>query len=330
MAQDLPANVKVLRLFGIEQAEVEKALRNAGDHSTVQVQTMHKGGETLVLMQGSEGDPAGCRAVFNRMTLRVKAACGVALYGEGNTSLSEATVAALQKQKKLFVCADETTGRLLDQRLDGVAGAESVYDFGAESCGHETIGVRIEKAAKPGTDPVQQAVARIRKAYKLSGADWAVSHVPVGNGEIWLLVGGKKGVWLRRIAATEKPALWLLDVLRRAALEQEQAAQTHWVRYGSELPAVEADALHPGWQPPAKPKKEDNEGWPVADPDEYEPEEKLPPTGGGRKALAALLIVLVLAAAAAALLWWYTGGDIASLWNGTGLPGSGPSNADLL
>ena len=330
MAQDLPANVKVLRLFGVDQAEAENAMRNAGDHNAVQVQVMHKGGETLVLLQGDEGDPAGYGPVFNRLTLRVRAACGVALYGEGSTSLSDAAVAALQKHKKLFVCADETTGQLISQRLDGVPGAESVYDFGTESCGHETIGARIEKAAKPGADPMQQAVARIRKAYKLSGADWAVTHVPVGNGEVWVLVGDKKGVWLRRIAATEKPALWLLDILRRAALEQEQAADTHWVHYGGAMPAVSADALHPDWQPKTKPEKQQTADWPVADPEEYEPEEKLPPTGGARKAFLAVLIVLALAAAAAALLWWYTGGDIASLWNSTGLPGSGVPNADLL
>lgn len=329
MAQELPANVKVLRLFGVAQHEVEKVLRSAGDHSAVQVQTMHKGGETLVVMQGAEHEADAVAAVFNRLTLRIKAACGVALYGEGSTTLSDAAIAAIRAQKKLFVCADPDTARLMGQRMEGLDGAQEVYDFGTESVEHESIGKKIEKAAKPGTDPVRQAAARIRTAYKLSGADWAVAQVPTGTGESWLMVGDKKGVWLRRIAATEKPALWLLDMLRRAALEQEQAADTHWVRYGGELPTVEQDALHPGWEP-EKAERPAEQSWPVADPEEYEPVEKLPPQAKKRKGWLALFLVLAVAFAAAALLWWYTGGDIASLWNSLGSGSSGLSNADLL
>ena len=333
MAQQLPANVKVLRLFGIEQAEVEKAMRNAGDQNAVQVRVLHQGGETLVLLQGNAEDPAACRAVFQRLTLRVKAACGVALYGENDTSLSHIAVAALKDLKKLFVCADEATGLLVNQRMEEAPGAEAVYDFGSESYAHARIGAKLEKAGKAGADPLKRAAARVKLAYKLSGADWAVSHVPIGNGEVWVLVGDKKGVWLRCIAATEKPALWILDILRRAALEQGQSEGTYWVRYGGKLPTVETqfeaddeEADSPQLVEPSAPQN-----WPVAqEKEEYEPEERLPPTGGARKALLAVLIVLLLAAAAAGILWWYSGGDFASLWNSTAPGSSGLTNADLL
>lgn len=343
MAQELPANVKVLRLFGIEQAAVENALRTAAEQSAVQVQTLHKGGETLVVLQAADGDEAACSAVFSRLTLRVKAACAGALYGEGSTTLPEAALAALKQGKKLFVCADEPTARLMTQRLDGLPGAEAVYDFGDESCLHEKLGPRIARAAKRGADPVQQAAARIRQAYKLSGADWAVAQVPVGNGESWLLVGDKKGVWVRRIAATDKPALWLLDMLRRAALGLEQAPGTEWVRRGEALPAVGADALHPGWEPAPQPAAGSAERWPAPDPDDLDPDEAdpdagedlapedaAPSRGGAGRGLLALVIVLVLAAAAAALLWWAAGGDVASFWSRSGLEEFTGKNAALL
>ncbi len=331
MAQQLPANVKILRLFGVEQQVVENALHAAADQDGVQAQTMHRGGETLVVLQAQTEDPQAVKAVFSRWKLRLKAVCGDALYGVGDVTLPEAAVQVLKQYKKLFVCADEATGLLLQQRLDAVPDAETVYDFGGESYAHEKLGGKIAaagQARKLAEDPVRQAMARIRAAYKLSGADWAVAHVPTGTGEAWLLVGDKKGVWVRYLTATEKPALWLLDMLRRAALDAQQADGTRWLNYGESIEAAQApDPASRSLRPAAEMRRLHEMERPE---EEGDPISTRPKAAPAKHGLLALLIVLVVAALAVGLVWAYTGGDLASFWEKSGLRQFSSQNAQLL
>jgi len=338
MAQELPANVRVVRLFGADQNTVDGMLRNAHDKNVVQTQSMHKGAETLVVLQALDADPKACRIALDRWDRRLRAACGGAVYGTGDTSLTQAAVQALQKANKLFVCADEGTGSMLEQRLEAMENADSVYDFGGQSYAHEKMGRKIAAAGNKGRlahSELLQAAARVRQAYQLSGADWALAYVPAGTGESWLIMGEKKGYWLRLIPATEKPALWLLDILRRAALSINQAPGTEWMGYGEQPPeaaqmqqaaqqaAAEGLARGARTQPARKMK--------LVDPEE--PEQPARQTGGGKgrkRLLTAALVVLVLAAAAVAALWFYTGGDIAGLLNESGLGGFSVSNADMV
>lgn len=341
MAQELPANVKVLRLFGADPNAVENALRSAHDKEQVVTQSMHKGSETLVLLETRMDSDQANKLALERWVRRLKAACGGALYGEGDTNLTEAAVKALTKHKKLFVSADASTGVLLEQRLETVAGAEAVYDFGSESYANEKIGPKLAAAGrnkKQAGSETAQAAARIRLAYRLSGADWAVAYVPVGNGESWLLVGDKKGYWLRRIPATEKPALWLLDMLRRAARQLGQAPGTVWLRYGEPLPdqaAGSASAPQEGLADQELLQRQQHSFAPAPEPDPEEEEEARaaatqPARAPVRRGLLALIIVAVIVLAAAGLLWLYTGGNIASFWQRSGLQQFNVSNAAFL
>ena len=122
----------------------------------------------------------------------------------------------------------------------------------------------------------------------LTGAALAVGCVELPQSRL-LLVGGKKGCWLRCVAPDENPGLWLLDMLRRAACGLPQAGGTNWQPYGRAVPDA---ALTPA---------------------SLTAEQSASPRPKRRRLGKALVVLLLLALAALAAGWYYTGGDLAAL-----------------
>lgn len=334
MAQDLPENVKVLRLFGADRSTVDELVASAHDKEQVHAESMHKGAESLVVVQAQAGSPQADRAALERWVRRVRAVCGNALYGEGDTDLPTAAMRTVLDKKILFVSADAATGALLEARLEAMPDAGRAYDFGSQSYAHEKLARKIHAAEKKAGDELQAAAARLRTAYRVSGADYAVSYVPAGNGESWLLVGDGKGYWLQSISATEKPALWLLDMLRREALQQDQAAGARWLRYGEQPPRLERDDVQhipSAASAVVLQQKDGHESFAAEELPQRGAEDTAPAKRPGRhRGLAALLIVLALALAAVGGLWLYTGGDLTSFWEKSGLDRFNRSGAAFL
>ena len=123
---------------------------------------------------------------------------------------------------------------------------------------------------------------------RLTGAALAVGCVELPQSRL-LLVGGKKGCWLRCTAMDENPGLWLLDMLRRAACGLPQAGGTGWQPYGKAVPDA---ALTPASLAAAPPT---------------------PPRPKHHRLGKALVVLLLLALAGLAAGWYYTGGDLAAL-----------------
>ena len=228
------------------------------------------------------------------------------LYGAGETTLAEAVVAALEGHDRLLICSDAAAGTLLEARLETVPGAEKVFDFGALRYAHPKAGAQIEKRArarlpKGTTDPVRLALARAQAARRVVGADLAAGCAEREQ-DCVLILSSKKGCWLRTVQRTDKPALWLLDMIRRAACGLPQAEGTGF------LPARKAEkTAQPEAAPaPKKPRR-------------------------ARRVLVVLLVLAALAALAAAGAWVYTGGNfyalpqrLHSLW-ADGVPHAGAS-----
>ena len=221
--------------------------------------------------------------------------CAAQLYGEGETSLAAATVQALEAHKKLLVCADAAAGALLETRLETVAVAEKVFDFGAMSYADEKIRARLDaKTRRVKGGPAAMALARVQAVLRLVGTDLAAGCVERAEDTV-LFVGSRRGCWVRTVADTDTPALWLLDMLRRAACGLPQAAGTSWQKYGNAIPPEHLtaqclpDATDAAAPAPAKPPRKRHL----------------------LRRLLLLLLLLVLAGAAAA--WYYTGGDLTAL-----------------
>lgn len=275
----------VLRLFGAPETAVRQAAQAIAAEGMA-VQCRSRGAETLAALQ------AGTPAQLEKARKALRRQFAAQLYGEGETTLAAATVQALEAHKKLLVCADAAAGALLETRLETVAVAEKVFDFGAMSYADEKIRAKLDaKTRRVKGGPAAMALARVQAVLRLVGTDLAAGCVERAENTV-LFVGSRRGCWVRTVADTDTPALWLLDMLRRAACGLPQAAGTSWQKYGHPIPPefLIAHGL----------------------PDVSEAAPAKPPRKRHLlRRLLLLLLLLVLAGAAAA--WYYTGGDLTAL-----------------
>ena len=276
----------VLRLFGAPLWAVQQALQQAG----VAAQCRSRGAEALAAVQA--GTPAGLQKA--RQTLRQQFAAQ--LYGEGECTLAQAAVQALEVHKKLLVCCDADAGALLEPRLETLPGAEKVFDFGALSYADTKTREKLSaKTCRVKGGPVPAKLARVQAAQRLVSADLAAGCVERAENTV-LFVGSRRGCWVRTVANADTPALWLLDMVRRAALDLPQEEGTIWQKYGKAVPAGALTAQ-------CLPDK----------PDTPQPLTPAKPARKRHRLRNFLLLLVLLALAALAAAWYYTGGDLAAL-----------------
>ena len=259
----------------------------AAQETGLAAQCRAQGAETLLALQAAT--PAGLDAAKRQLHAQFAAE----LYGEGETTLVHAAVQALEARRRLLVCADASAGALLETRLETVAAAERVFDFGAMSYADEKTRAKLDaKTRRVKGGAAAMALARVQAAQRLSGAAYAAGCVERAEDTV-LFLGGRKGCWVRTAANSDAPALWLLDMTRRAALGLPQAAGTSWQKYGRAVPAdvltVQTLPDKPENTAPAKPPRKRH------------------------RMRNALIFLLVLALAAFAAAWHYTGGDLTAL-----------------
>ena len=244
----------MLRLFGAPDAAVGAAVGQFPPQWNAAAQWKSRGAETLVALSAQSA--AGLKKAVGALRETFSAD----LYGAGETTLAEAVVAALEGHDRLLICSDAAAGTLLEARLETVPGAEKVFDFGALSYAHPKAGAQIEKRArarlpKGTTDPVRLALARAQAARRVVGADLAAGCAEREQ-DCVLILSSKKGCWLRTVQRTDKPALWLLDMIRRArrvlavllvlAALAALAAAGAWVYTGGNFYAL-PQRLHSLW-----------------------------------------------------------------------------------
>lgn len=273
----------VLRLFGAPLWTVQQAAQQAD----IAARCRGRGAEVLAALQAET--PARLEKARKALNGRFAAE----LYGEGEMTLAHAAVQALETHRRLLVCCDADAGTLLEARLETVPGAEKVFDFGALSYAdakiRETLSARTCRV-KGG--PIPAKLARVQAAQRLVGADFAAGCVERAEDTV-LFLGSRRGCWVRTVANTDAPALWLLDMIRRAASGLPQAAGTSWQKYGRAVPAdvltVRSLPDKPENTAPAKPPRKRH------------------------RMRNALIFLLILTLAAFAAAWYYTGGDLTAL-----------------
>ena len=273
----------VLRLFGAPLWTVQQAAQQAD----IAARCRGRGAEVLAALQAET--PAGLEKARKALNGRFAAE----LYGEGEMTLVHAAVQALETHRRLLVCCDADAGTLLEARLEKVPGAEKVFDFGALSYADAKTREKLSaRTCRVKGGPIPAKLARVQAAQRFVGADLAAGCVERAEDTV-LFLGSRRGCWVRTVANTDAPALWLLDMIRRAASGLPQAAGTSWQKYGRAVPAdvLTAQTL------PDKP--------------ENTAPAKLPRKR--HRVRNALIFLLVLALAAFAAAWYYTGGDLTAL-----------------
>ena len=273
----------VLRLFGAPLWAVQQAVQQTG----LAAQCRSRGAETLAALQ------AETPAVLSKARKALADRFAAELYGEGEMTLVHAAVQALETHRRLLVCCDADAGTLLEARLETVPGAEKVFDFGALSYADAKIREKLSaRTCRVKGGPIPAKLARVQAAQRFVGADLAAGCVERAEDTV-LFLGSRRGCWVRTVANTDAPALWLLDMIRRAASGLPQAAGTSWQKYGRAVPAdvLTAQTLpdKPENTAPAKPPRKRH------------------------RVRNALIFLLVLALAAFAAAWYYTGGDLTAL-----------------
>lgn len=273
----------VLRLFGAPLWAVQQAAQQAD----IAARCRGRGAEVLAALQAET--PAGLEKARKALNGRFAAE----LYGEGEMTLVHAAVQALETHRRLLVCCDADAGTLLEARLETVPGAEKVFDFGALSYADAKIREKLSaRTCRVKGGPIPAKLARVQAAQRFVGADLAAGCVERAEDTV-LFLGSRRGCWVRTVANTDAPALWLLDMIRRAASGLPQAAGTSWQKYGKAVPAdvltVRSLPDKPENTAPARPPRKRH------------------------RVRNALIFLLVLALAAFAAAWYYTGGDLTAL-----------------
>ena len=273
----------VLRLFGAPLWTVQQAAQQAD----IAARCRGRGAEVLAALQAET--PAGLEKARKALNGRFAAE----LYGEGEMTLVHAAVQALETHRRLLVCCDADAGALLEARLETVPGAEKVFDFGALSYADAKIREKLSaRTCRVKGGPIPAKLARVQAAQRFVGADLAAGCVERAEDTV-LFLGSRRGCWVRTVANTDAPALWLLDMIRRAASGLPQAVGTSWQKYGRAVPAdvltVQTLPDKPENTAPAKPPRKQH------------------------RVRNALIFLLVLALAAFAAAWYYTGGDLTAL-----------------
>ena len=273
----------VLRLFGAPLWAVQQAAQQAD----IAARCRGRGAEVLAALQAET--PAGVEKARKALNGRFAAE----LYGEGEMTLVHAAVQALETHRRLLVCCDADAGTLLEARLETVPGAEKVFEFGALSYADAKIREKLSaRTCRVKGGPIPAKLARVQAAQRFVGADLAAGCVERAEDTV-LFLGSRRGCWVRTVANTDAPALWLLDMIRRAASGLPQAAGTSWQKYGRAVPAdvLTAQTLpdKPENTAPAKPPRKRH------------------------RVRNALIFLLVLTLAAFAAAWYYTGGDLTAL-----------------
>ena len=273
----------VLRLFGAPLWTVQQAAQQAD----IAARCRGRGAEVLAALQAET--PAGLEKARKALNGRFAAE----LYGEGEMTLVHAAVQALETHRRLLVCCDADAGTLLEARLETVPGAEKVFDFGALSYADAKIREKLSaRTCRVKGGPIPAKLARVQAAQRFVGADLAAGCVERAEDTV-LFLGSRRGCWVRTVANTDAPALWLLDMIRRAASGLPQAAGTSWQKYGKAVPAdvltVRSLPDKPENTAPARPPRKRH------------------------RVRNALIFLLVLALAAFAAAWYYTGGDLTAL-----------------
>ena len=197
----------VLRLFGAPLWTVQQAAQQAD----IAARCRGRGAEVLAALQAET--PAGLEKARKALNGRFAAE----LYGEGEMTLVHAAVQALETHRRLLVCCDADAGTLLEARLETVPGAEKVFDFGALSYADAKTREKLSaRTCRVKGGPIPAKLARVQAAQRLVGADLAAGCVERAEDTV-LFLGSRRGCWVRTVANTDAPALWLLDMIRRAA-----------------------------------------------------------------------------------------------------------------
>lgn len=239
--------IMALRLFGLSQQQVESVLKQAAEDGCPGLRLLSKEDEFVVCVNAKADDQQQAQNICDHWEKWFREKFGSAVFGRDEVGLPIATLTALAQEHKLFVAADEPTGRILEEQIRQEEFAQVVYDFGQESYRHPKKSQRIQTSNRllkkhPGC-PIQPLAERTHEALAVSGADWAVSYSkPKGSKPGFVVVSDAKTTWLKVLPQSDDPDTlavnWMLDMLRRLVLALPMDETVQQFSYGEAAPEL--------------------------------------------------------------------------------------------
>ncbi|HPM41728.1 MAG TPA: competence/damage-inducible protein A [bacterium] len=169
---------RVLRCFGLPEASVDEKLSGV-DLSGARLSFRVKFPEVILKVVARDADPAKARQSTTLAAGAIREKLGVAIYGEGETSLAEALGAMLVERKMTLAVAESCTGGELASRITDVAGASAWFDRGAVTYSNrskmEMLSVPEDVLRAHGAVSEETAIAMAEGLKKSSGASIAVA-----------------------------------------------------------------------------------------------------------------------------------------------------------
>jgi nicotinamide-nucleotide amidase len=231
-----PVAARTLKTFGLSLADAEERLADwLGKEGAVTVTALPAGGEVWVRL-AARGATAEASDALAAAQLRIGAALGDDLYGEGDDSLEQVVGRRLRARRFMLSVAESCTGGLLGHRLTSVAGSSAYFERGlivySNRAKQELLGVPEEILRTHGAVSAPCAEAMVRGLCERTGSECGLSVTgvagpdggsaakPVGTVFIGLAIAG--GVSSRRFrfdgdraAVKWQSAETALDMLRR-------------------------------------------------------------------------------------------------------------------
>jgi len=170
LARAQPPTRRVLRVYGLSESAVARALAEAGgEPEGVQATVCAHAGEIWVELFGAADDLAGS----------LKQALGEAVFAEDDRPVEELVLELAREQGLSVAAAESSTGGLVAARLTSVPGASDVFRGGIVAYENEVkvaqLGVPEETLTAHGAVSPETAAAMARGAQAALGSDVAVA-----------------------------------------------------------------------------------------------------------------------------------------------------------
>ena len=122
--------VRLIRTFGLAESEVARRLGDMMDRGRNPVVGTTASGGVVTVRVRYEGNAEGAAEGVDKTAERVRELVGSFVFGEGETTLSEAIVELLRTRDERLVVVESCTGGMLGAMITGVPGASDVFDGG--------------------------------------------------------------------------------------------------------------------------------------------------------------------------------------------------------
>lgn len=209
-----------VRTFSIGESAMAQKVSDLLSLQNPTVAPYAKSGEALLRVTAKAKNEEEAEALIAPVIEKIKERLGDCVYAVDASSIEEATVALLKEKKLKVAAAESCTAGLVAKRITDIPGASQVFESGIVSYSneikHKILGVSSRVLEEHGAVSPECAAQMAYGAFKLSGADLAVSVTGIAGpqsdetgkpvGLVYIAVTDGKKVLIKELQTGHKSA----------------------------------------------------------------------------------------------------------------------------